>query len=122
MTDTNITEAIDHIEIQVGALAQSVVELRTLVERAGIIPATTAAIGERLKLHQAMAVALRQRGNTWTKISELADMINAQRLYAKGDGSPVESNQLHARANRTTYQRMFEKNGPMIRLRLDWAG
>jgi hypothetical protein len=46
-------------------------------------------------------------------------MINAQRLYAKGDKSPVEPNQLHARANRPTYQPMFEKQGLMIRLRVD---
>jgi hypothetical protein len=121
MTNTNITDALNDIELQVGTLAQSVVDLRTLVERAGIIPTTTTSIGARLKLHEAMAVALRQRGNKWTKISDLADMINAQQLYAKGDGSPVESNQLHARANRPTYQPMFEKNGPMIRLRVDWA-
>ncbi len=119
MTDTNITDAINRIELHVGTLAQSIGELRGLVEQAGIIP-TTASPAGRLKLHEAMAVGLRQRGNAWTKISDLADMINAQHLYEKGDRSRVEPNQLHARANRPTYQRMFEKNGPMIRLRLDW--
>jgi hypothetical protein len=115
MSNTTITEAINHIETQ-GLLANLVVELRDVVEREGSVPPTTSGSGV-LKLHEAMAVALRQRGNTWTKISDLAHMINAQRLYTKGDGSQVESNQLHARANRPTYRPMFEKDGPMIRLR-----
>ena len=118
MNDTSITEEIDRIELQVGTLAQSIAALRTAIQQAGLIPTTASAAG-RLKLHEAMAVALRQRGNAWTKISELAEMINAQGLYKKGDGSRVEPNQLHARANRPTYKHMFEKNGPMIRLSSD---
>lgn len=121
MPNTTITEAINRIELQVGTLAQSVGELRNLVEHAGIIPPSSSS-ADRLKLHEAMAVALRQRGNAWTKISDLTEMINAQGLYTKGDGSPVEPNQLHARANRPTYQPMFEKDGPKIRIRLDWTG
>lgn len=116
MTNATITDAIDRIELQAGTLARSIRQLRDLVEQAGIIPPTTSATG-KLKLHEAMAVALRQRANAWTKISELTEMINAQGLYTKGSGTPVEPNQLHARANRPTYQSMFEKDGPMIRLR-----
>jgi hypothetical protein len=121
MNNTTITEAINQIELQIGILAQALGSLRTLVEQEGIIPPTSSST-HRLKLHEAMAVALRQRGNNWTKISDLTEMINAQGLYTKRDGSPVEPNQLHARANRPTYQPMFEKDGPMIRLRLDWTG
>jgi hypothetical protein len=118
MSETHISAALDSIELQLGTLAQTVVGLRDLCEQAGLSPKTTSTAG-RLKLHEAMAVVLRQRGNAWTKISDLTDMINAQRLYAKRDKSPVEPNQLHARANRPTYQPMFEKQGPMIRLRVD---
>ncbi len=116
MTNSNIAEAINRIELQAGTLAQSVGELRNLVENAGIIPSTSSS-ADQLKLHEAMAVVLRQRGNAWTKISDLTEMINAQGLYTKRDGNPVKPNQLHARANRPTYQPMFEKDGPMIRLR-----
>ena len=36
-------------------------------------------------------------------------------LYHKKDGSPVEINQVHARTN--NYHDLFEKDGPLIRLR-----
>jgi hypothetical protein len=121
MADTTISDALNRIEFQLGTVTGSVAELRGLIEQAGLIATTTSTAG-RLKLHEAMAVALRQRANAWTKISDLTEMINTQELYVKGDQSRVEPNQLHARANRPTYQRMFEKNGPMIRLRLDWTG
>ena len=117
----DITSTLDAIETQLGALANQVRHLREQLEFSGTIPTTTAE-GGALKLHEAMAVALRQRGNQWTKISDLAAMINRQGLYEKQDGSPVEPNQLHARANRPTYQPTFEKNGPMIRLRLPQGG
>ena len=120
MTNT-ITATLDGIETQLGALSNMVRKLRMQLNQAGAVP-TTSTSGGRLKLHEAMAVALRQRGNEWTKISELAEMINRQELYEKQDGTPVESNQLHARANRPTYQTMFEKQGPMLRLRTNQGG
>lgn len=122
MTNTHtITATLDGIEIQLGVLSNMVRQLRTQLDQAGAVP-TTSSTGGRLKLHEAMAAALRQRGNEWTKISDLADMINRQELYEKQDGSPVEPNQLHARANRPTYQGMFEKQGPMLRLRTKQVG
>ncbi|MFN3256984.1 MAG: hypothetical protein ACE37B_14955 [Ilumatobacter sp.] len=116
----DLTKTINDVEVQIGGLSQSVAELRNLIERAGgLAPGASAG---PMTLHEAMAAVLRQRGNEWTKISDLAEMINAQGLYAKGDGSPVESNQLHARANRDTYRNLFEKNGPMLRLRQPAVG
>lgn len=117
----SITATLDGIETQLGALSNMVRQLRVQLDEAGAVP-TTSTTGGRLKLHEAMAVALRQRGNEWTKISELAEMINRQDLYEKQDGTPVEPNQLHARANRPTYQTMFEKQGPMLRLRANQDG
>lgn len=113
----NFTAALDELETQLGAMARTVRGLRAQLERAGAVPMTTVA-GGHLTLHEAMAVVLRQRGNEWTKISELAEMVNGQQLYEKRDGTPVEPNQLHARANRPTYRKMFEKRGPMLRLRV----
>jgi hypothetical protein len=46
---------------------------------------------------------------------ELADTVNERGLYMGPDGSPVEVNQVHARTN--NYARLFEKDGPRIRLR-----
>ena len=118
MSKSNITDTLANIEVQLGTLTRTVADLRALFEQAGLSPKTTSLTG-RLKLHEAMAVVLRQRGNAWTKISDVAEMINTQGLYMKANKSPVEPNQLHARANRPTYQPMFEKQGPMIRLRVD---
>jgi hypothetical protein len=41
--------------------------------------------------------------------------VNQRQLYRKRDGSPVESNQIHARTK--NYTALFEKDGPRIRLR-----
>jgi len=48
-------------------------------------------------------------------VRELADEVNARGLYRKRDGSPIEPNEIHARAK--NYASIFEKKGPRIRLR-----
>src|SRR5436190_183406 len=45
----------------------------------------------------------------------LVDARAERELYRKRDGSPVELNQVHARAN--NYPSLFEKDGAKIRLR-----
>jgi len=72
---------------------------------------------ERMKmtLHDAMSQVLRENNNEWMTVRALADAVNTRRLYRKRDGSPVEINQVHARAN--NYASMFEKDGANIRLR-----
>jgi hypothetical protein len=69
---------------------------------------------EGLTLHEALARVLRENDNVWMSVRELADAVNGRGLYRKRDGSPVEVNQVHARAN--NYGAMFEKNGGRIRL------
>jgi hypothetical protein len=48
-------------------------------------------------------------------VRELADEVNRRALYEKRDRSPVEPNQIHARAK--NYSALFEKEGPRVRLR-----
>jgi multidrug resistance efflux pump len=79
-------------------------------------PATVATGGARgLTLHDALAQVLRERGNEWMTVRELANEVNTRGLYRKRDGSPVEANQVHARTK--NYTDLFEKDGSSIRLR-----
>jgi hypothetical protein len=68
-----------------------------------------------MTLHDAIVLVLRERGEKPMTARELADTVNERGLYRKRDGSPVEVNQVHARAN--NYEELFEKDGPIIRLR-----
>lgn len=88
-------------------------ELTALIERA------ETALGCKrtqriLTLHEAMAVVLQDAGNEWMTTRDLADEVNRRNLYRKRDGSPVESNQIHARAK--NYSHMFEKERQLVRL------
>lgn len=71
----------------------------------------------RLTLHEAMAEILRDGGNQWMHTRELATEVNRRLLYQKRDGSPVESNQIHARAK--NYSHLFEKESQRVRLRTE---
>lgn len=67
-----------------------------------------------LTLHEAIAVILREEGNRWMSVREIAEAVNTRGLYHKKDGSPVEMNQIHARTK--NYTHLFEKDGPKVRL------
>ena len=73
-----------------------------------------------MTLHEAIAIILREQGNRWMTARELADCVNDHGLYHKKDGSPVETNQIHARTK--NYDRMFEKHDSKIRLLLATEG
>jgi hypothetical protein len=97
-------------------------ELLTLIgqARAALGIAPPAALGvepaeHRLTLHEAIAQVLREHGNQWMTVRDLATEINQRSLYRKKDGSPVEANQVHARTK--NYATLFEKDGPRVRLR-----
>ncbi len=77
-------------------------------------PAIAKSTVERLTLHEAMELVLREQSNEWMTVRELADAINDRGLYEKRDGSLVDPSQIHARANK--YQAMFEKDGRRLRL------
>lgn len=53
-------------------------------------------MNEEMTLHEAIAQVLREAGHPLT-VSEIASEVNAQKLYTRGDGLPVPSNQISAR-------------------------
>jgi hypothetical protein len=71
---------------------------------------------ERLTLHEALALVLRESEHEWMTVRELTDQVNARNLYQRRDGSPVEANQVHARTKKYP---QFDKRGPRVRLRDD---
>lgn len=94
-------------------------ELLGLISRAraalGEAPPTPMRLAaERLNLHEAMELVLRENDNEWMTVREVADAINERGLYEKRDGSLVDPSQIHARANK--YRAMFEKDGRRLRL------
>jgi ABC-type transporter Mla subunit MlaD len=97
-------------------------ELEALIARARAAlgeaaPRAPTATRERLTLHQALELVLRENDNRWMTVRELADEINARELYEKRDRTPIDPSQIHARANK--YASMFEKDGANVRLAYD---
>ena len=66
-----------------------------------------------MTLHEAMEHVLKEEGRPMTR-QELADAINEQDLYQRGDGYLVPSNQIGARAKNYPY--LFVKVGNKIDL------
>lgn len=93
-------------------------ELQTLIGQAEAVlgSAQTSDDEPRMTLHDALALVLREHGEEPMTARELADAVTDRGLYRKRDGSPVEVNQVHARAS--NYEDLFEKDGSMIRLRI----
>jgi hypothetical protein len=108
---------------ELAALDERRHELQTLIARA------QAALGEigpgginayrepRRKLHEAMELVLGESPTHAMSVQELAQEINERRLYEKRDGSPVEPNQIHARASSKTYAHLFAKKAGVVSLR-----
>jgi len=109
------------LEDALGAAREELEELRVREsELVAMIERAEAMLGvddadDRLTLHEAIAVVLRDAGNRWMHVREIADTVNARALYRKRDGSVIEANQIHARTK--NYVQMFEKDGPRVRLR-----
>ena len=66
-----------------------------------------------MTLHEAMEQVLRETGHPMTR-QELADAINEQGLYQRGDGNPLPASQIGARAK--NYPHLFVKVGSKIDL------
>jgi Tfp pilus assembly protein PilX len=114
-----VEAALREAEAELEALRARTQELETLVARAQVLLGREAAASQvavRLTLHDAIAQILRNQGNRWMTVRELADEVNSSGLYRKRDGTPVEPNQIHARTK--NYERLFDKEGPRIRLRV----
>lgn len=59
-----------------------------------------------ITLHEAMRLVLKESNRPMTAL-ELADEINKKRLYTRGDGGALPTNQICARARK--YPQLFEK-------------
>src|SRR5436853_1113913 len=119
-----LEEGLAEAEAELAALDRRRDELVALIARAkaalGMANAPTPNgldSARDMTLHEAMARVLRDNDNAWMTAREILDQVKARRLYRNRDGSPLELNQIHARA--TNYERVFEKAGSRIRLRQD---
>jgi len=115
-----IEKALADAQDELTALRRRESELLTLIGRAeamlGKEPVTaTPGPTQQLTLHEALVQILRENGNEWMTVHELAQAVTERELYRKKDGSPVEVNQVHARTN--NYKSVFEKDGAKVRLR-----
>ena len=66
-------------------------------------------------LHEAIEVVLRRNSNRWMNVREIAEEVNQRKLYARRNGSNVDSGDIHSRVN--DHSDLFEKSGVMVRLR-----
>ena len=115
-----IEAALTDAQAELEQINQRKNELEHLISRAraalGETPVAESPVAPgRTTLHQALQIVLSENDNQWMTVRELADEVNDRRLYQKRDGSPIEPNQIHARAK--NYASIFEKDGPRIRLR-----
>lgn len=117
-----ITEALESARAELAALRSRQAELEEQIAQAEASLATggaPVADRERLTLHDALALVLRDGGNAWMTARQLADEVNRRGLYRKRDGSRLEVNQVQARTN--NYAALFEREGVNIRLREESA-
>lgn len=64
-------------------------------------------------LHEAIEHVLKENGHPMTS-REIADEINAAKLYTRGDGQPIPSSQISARISH--HRDMFDKKDGKIML------
>ncbi len=111
-----VEAALREAEAELAALQERQAELLGLIARArAMLGEPHTPDPERATLHEAIALLLREQGNRWMTVNELAAEVNRRVLYRKRDGTAVEPNQIHARTK--AYQSRFEKDGPRVRLR-----
>lgn len=74
--------------------------------------------GGSIKLHDEIAVILRERGNGWMTTQQIADEVARRGRYIKRDGSSdVTAFQIHGRTKESrSYSRLFERQGSRVRL------
>jgi hypothetical protein len=85
------------------------------VQAEGTVAAATSPRDIPLKLHEAMAVVLRENGNAPMTPLAIAAEINSRSLYRQRSGARVPSGQISARLSH--YQDLFERTHDGIRLR-----
>lgn len=70
-----------------------------------------------MTLHQAIQGILLEVARPMTT-TEIASVINNQRSYVKGDGSPVDAFQIHGRTK--NYPHLFSRSGSTVGL-VQWG-
>jgi hypothetical protein len=108
-----IEAAVREAEDELAALATRREELEGLIAR-GNAALGSESPGRQMTLHEAMKTILEERDDRSMNVRDLAAEVNRRGLYRKRDGSPVEVNQIHARAK--NYDKLFDKDGPRVRL------
>jgi hypothetical protein len=117
MSQTALQTALAEAQTELEELRAREGQIELLIEQAEAALKAASAEGDaegRLTLHQALEQILRENDNRWMTVRELADELNRRGLYRKKDGTPVEPNQVHARAK--NYNKVFEKSGSRVRL------
>jgi HB1, ASXL, restriction endonuclease HTH domain len=117
-SQTALRAGLDEARAELEQLQAREAELEDLIAQAEAVLGTSDRDEEsegRLTLHEALEQVLRESDTPWMNVRELADEVNRRGLYHKRDGTPVEPNQVHARTK--NYTKLFEKNGPRVRLR-----
>jgi len=90
-------------------------ELEELIERArATLGLPESSFAKALTLHEAIERVLLENHNQWMDTKDIAHHINREGLYRRGDGAPVDKNQIGARIN--NYPHMFERQGSRIRV------
>ena len=118
-----IEAGLQEAERELAALNERRRELEALIVRARAalreLDPSAAASGQqqRLTLHEAMELVLTEHPSHAMSVRDLAREINERELYVKRDRSPVEPNQIHARASSKTYADRFEKKDGTVTLR-----
>ena len=128
MTDQLVSNLDEASRLISDTLAAAIAELEVLEQRKSQLIAvierteamkralsTDQSTARQMTLHEALAFLIKEGGNRWMTVKELREAVNDRHLYHKRDGSPVETNQIHARIN--NYEYLFEKKGPRVRLR-----
>lgn len=110
-----ISEALGEARAELEALRAREAELEAQIAEAETALGATTTAGASLTLHDALALLLEEAGDEGLTARELATAVTERGLYRRRDGSPVEPNQIHARAN--NYSAIFEKHGSKLRLR-----
>lgn len=66
-------------------------------------------------LHEAIIHVIEQNSKSMSS-SEIAEEINRQGLYIRGDENPVPASQISARINNVSYKRFFTKIDGLVGL------
>lgn len=106
-----LEKAIEETEAELAALDERREELMRQIRRAqelleGVTRPPSPPATSDITLHEAMLLVLEENPNGMRGV-DLTNEINRRQLYTMRDGSPVEMQQVHARANH--YEHLFVK-------------